>query len=434
MYEEEIHMPQESRLDEIETPNYDASMEDWLDGHEHRTLRRGDIVRGQIVYISDDVLLVDVGAKSEGVVPLSDLERSDSIDSYQEGDNVLVYCVTPEDRAGNIVLSISRAQVARDWERAQQAYDAGEVFQSRVAGHNKGGVIVYLGKARGFVPASQLAYHRRSQYQGTDSVQPWAELVGEELWLKVIECDAEQNRLILSEQAAQRQRRKSMRAELLAALEEGDVVTGEVTSLADFGAFVDLGGADGLIHVSELSWERVRHPSEVLSIGDEVEVQVISIDDERKRIGLSMKRLQQEPWSVIGERYKVGDLVTGTVTKLTNFGAFARMDEGIEGLIHISELANRLVNHPSEVVKSGDELTLRIIRIEPERRRIGLSLRQVEAETELAEADEPELESVNQAESEEPEPEPVDQIEPGEPEQPQLAEVVLGQVAGSDVD
>lgn len=380
MHLEETRTPHEPRTNEVETLDYDVSMEDWLDGHEHRVLRRGDIVRGKVVYVGEDALLVDVGAKAEGVVPLTDLERSDSVVTLEEGDNVLVYCVTPEDRSGNILLSVSKAQVARDWERAQALYDKGEVFQSRVAGHNKGGVIVYVGRVRGFVPASQLAHQRRGQYRDEDAAQPWSELMGEDLWLKVIECDAEQNRLILSEQAAQRQRRKSMRAELLATLAEGDVVTGEVTSLAEFGAFVDLGGADGLIHVSELSWERVKHPSEVLSIGDEVEVQIISIDDDRKRIGLSAKRLKPEPWSVIGERYQVGDLVQGTITKLTAFGAFARIDGGVEGLIHISELANRPVNHPSEVVKPGDEVTLRIIRIELERRRIGLSLRQAEDE------------------------------------------------------
>lgn len=433
MHEEETQMPHGSRVSEVEPLDYDVSMEEWLDGHEHRVLRRGEIVRGQVVYAGDDALLVDVGAKSEGVVPRTDLERSGSADTIAEGDTVLVYCVTPEDRSGNILLSISKAQIARDWERAHEMYDSGEVFQSKVAGHNKGGVIVYVGEVRGFVPASQLAHQRRGQYRDKNAAQPWSELIGEELWLKVIECDAEQNRLILSEQAARRQRRKAMRAELLAKLAEGDIVTGEVTSLADFGAFVDLGGADGLIHVSELSWERVRHPSDVLSIGDEVEVQVISIDDDRKRIGLSMKRLQAEPWSMIGERYQVGDLVQGTVTKLTVFGAFARIDGGVEGLIHISELADRPVNHPSEVVKPGDEVTLRIIRIEPERRRIGLSLRQAEEETLIADdqTDAAEVEDQSDQTDGEIGDYPEQQEELGEHPQP---EAVLEKMADSDVE
>lgn len=428
MQVEETHMPHDPRTSEVETLDYDVSMEDWLNGHEHRVLRRGDIVRGTVVYVGEDALLVDVGAKSEGVVHRTDLERSDSVGTLEEGDSVLVYCVTPEDRSGNILLSVSKAQVARDWERAQEMYNNGEVFQSKVAGHNKGGVIVYLGRVRGFVPASQLARQRRVQYRDKDAAQPWSELVGEEMWLKVIECDAEQNRLILSERAAQRQRRKGMRAELLATLAEGDVVTGDVTSLADFGAFVDLGGADGLIHVSELSWERIKHPSEVLSIGDEVEVQIINIDDDRKRIGLSAKRLKPEPWSVIGERYQVGDLVQGTITKLTAFGAFARIDGGVEGLIHISELANRPVNHPSEVVKPGDEVALRIIRIELDRRRIGLSLRQAE-ESAVSAKDEVEA--------------PTDQVAaevedhqeyPQELEKSPQPEVVLEEMGDSDVE
>lgn len=382
MYEKETHTPQEPRPDDLSMPASDVTMEDWLEGHDHRTVQRGDIVRGEVVHIGDYGLMVDVGAKSEGLVPTADLERldADRVDALEEGDNVLVYCVTPEDRNGNILLSMSQAQVAQDWEQAQEAHAAGEIFQSKVAGHNKGGVIVYFGKVRGFVPASQLGRRRRAHYNDADAAQPWSELLGEEIWLKVIECDADENRLILSEQAAVRQRRKGMREQLLAELEEGDVVTGEVTSLADFGAFVDLGGADGLIHISELSWAHVNHPSEVLRLGDEVEVQVISIDEERKRIGLSMKQLRPEPWEVIDEWYQVGDLAQGTVTKLTSFGAFARIDGGLEGLIHISELADRAINHPGEVVQSGDKVTVRVIRIEPERRRIGLSLRQASDE------------------------------------------------------
>ena len=385
--QEEIQTPHEFQTkaeDTSEFEEFEMSMEDWLgDGeHDHRRLRRGEIVRGYIVHIGDDGLMIDIGAKSEGLVPPNDLRRlgDEAVAELKEGDSVYVYCITPEDRQGNILLSLSQAQVARDWEEAAKLYESGELIQAEVAGHNKGGLIVYFGKVRGFVPASQLSRRRRGRYQNAESAQPWAELVGEELWLKIIECQPENNRLIFSEQAAARQRRKAMRDELLAGLKEGDVLTGEVTSLADFGAFVDLGGADGLIHISELSWERVKHPSEVLAIGDEVEVRVINVDTERKRIGLSLKRLQPEPWEVIEQNYQVGDLIQGTVTKITNFGAFAQVTGGFEGLIHISELTDRAITHPSEVVKIGDKVTLRIIRIEPERRRIGLSLRQVDDE------------------------------------------------------
>jgi small subunit ribosomal protein S1 len=365
-------------------------MADWLDEYfDHRRLQRGDIIPGRVVHISEDSIMIDVGAKSEGVVKGRELELMDSemLAQLREGDEVMVYVITPEDREGNILLSIKQAQLAMDWQRIQKLYEEGELFQAKVAGHNKGGLIVYLGQVRGFVPASQLDRRRRMQFQESGTAQPWDSMVGEELWLKVIEVDPSQNRLILSEQAAVRQRRKGKREQLFKELEEGAVVTGEVTSLADFGAFVDLGGADGLIHISELSWQRVKHPSEVLQVGDQVEVQVIHIDRERHRIGLSLKRLQPEPWEVIAEQCKEGDIVEGTVTKLTNFGAFVRINEGVEGLIHISELTDRAINHPKEVVREGQVVKARVIRIEPERRRIGLSLKQVdEDEVEAADA------------------------------------------------
>lgn len=382
MHADDSQMPPDRSATEMSVPMSDQLLEDWLAGHDHRPVRRGEILKGEIVQLGEEGLLVDVGAKSEGFVPSSDLGRlgDDLVADLHEGSEVLVYCVTPEDRDGNILLSISQAQVARDWEQAKAMYDAGEILQTTIAGHNKGGVIVYLGQARGFVPASQLARRRRAQFQSTDDSRPWADLVGEPVWLKIIECDAQENRLILSEQAARRQRRKGLRDQLLAELSVGDIVTGEVTSLAQFGAFVDLGGADGLVHISELAWERVRHPSDVVSLGEEVEVQVISIDEDRKRIGLSMKRLEPEPWDYVEDRFQVGDLVQGTITKVADFGAFARINGGLEGLIHVSELTDRVIDHPGQVVSSGDEVTVRIIRIEPERRRIGLSMRQVEIE------------------------------------------------------
>lgn len=357
------------------------SMADWLEEHfDHRRLRRGDIVTGRVVHISEESIMIDVGAKSEGVVKGREFELMDAetLAQLREGDEVMVYVITPEDREGNILLSIKEAQLAQDWQRVERLYEEGELVQARVTGHNKGGLIVYLGQVRGFVPASQLDRRRRSQFQESEGAQPWDSIVGEELWLKVIEVDPRQNRLILSEQAAMRQRRKGRREQLFQELQEGDVVVGQVSSLANFGAFVDLGGVDGLIHISELSWDRVKHPGEILQIGEQVQVQVINLDRERRRIGLSLKRLQPEPWEVIAQRCKVGDLVEGTITKLTNFGAFARIDEGVEGLIHISELTDRTITHPREAVREGDVVTARVIRIEPQRRRIGLSLRQVD--------------------------------------------------------
>jgi small subunit ribosomal protein S1 len=292
--------------------------------------------------------------------------------NLQVGSHVRAIVLTPEDRDGNLVISLAQAELDSDWNRAEELYASGEIFEGPVTNHNKGGVIVPVGKVRGFVPASQLARTRRKNAGQGGFL---AGLVGEKLWLKVIEVDRAQNRLILSELAALRQRSKAERERLLGELKEGDVVVGEVMSLADFGAFINLGGADGLIHLSELAWHRVNHPSEVLKVGDEVECVVLNVDRERRRIGLSLKRLQPEPWSQVAEKYQVGQLIEVTITKLASFGAFARISGDIEGLIHVSELDDRPVNHPREVVKEGDVVTVQIIRIDSDRKRIGLSLR-----------------------------------------------------------
>ena len=350
-----------------------------------RMPNRGDILEGTVVKIDPDQILVDIGFKSEGVVPGAELERIKP-ETIKVGDQVLVYVVNPEDKSGNVVLSLIRAQLERDWRNAEKLFESGEIFEATVSGYNRGGLIVRLGKVRGFVPASQLSTATR---EGNEEVQSddLAKLVGQKLKLKIIELDRGRNRLILSERAAIREWRRQQKERLLAELQEGDIVRGAVSSLCDFGAFVDLGGADGLIHLSELSWGRVSHPSEVLQVGDEVEVYVLKVDRKERRIGLSLKRLQPDPWSQVEEKYSVGQLVEGTITKLTNFGAFARLkDDEIEGLIHISELSDERVTHPREVVKEGDVLTLRIIRIDPERRRMGLSLRKV-ASAEYADLD-----------------------------------------------
>ncbi len=346
----------------------------------YQPLRQGEIRKGVIVQITPNEILVDLGLKSEGIVTSRDLERvpADFLASLQVGDEVPVYVVNPEDRYGNVILSLSRAQLAKDWERARELYESQEIFPGLVSSYNKGGVIVHIGSVRGFVPASQLD-PARYRFNRDTRETPWAELVGQTLQLKVIEIDPERNRLILSERAAIREWRKAQKERLLNELQEGEVRTGQVISLADFGAFVDLGGADGLIHLSELSWKRVNHPREVLELGQEVEVYVLNVDRENKRIGLSLKRLQPDPWTLIAEQYQVGQLVEGVITKLVKFGAFARIkgEEEIEGLIHISELSDDHVTHPQEVVHEGQEVIMRIIRIDTERRRMGLSLKRV---------------------------------------------------------
>jgi len=345
--------------------------------------KRGDTIEGTIVRIRPAEILIDVGYKSEGVVTARDLERLDP--EYRKGlkvgDKILASVLYPENRNGDMILSLSRALMEKDWQEAARLFEAEEILEKPVAGYNRGGVIVNLGRVRGFVPASQIASVRLSRDMDSPEREGiLGQLVGRNLKLKIIEIDRRRNRLILSERAAQREWREEQKARLLAELREGEVRHGVVSSLCDFGAFVDLGGADGLIHLSELAWKRVRHPREVLTLGQEVDVYVLGVDRDRRRIALSLKRLQKEPWSQVGEKYEVGQLVDCTITKLTDFGAFARLDEEIEGLIHISELSDEHIEHPREVVAEGQQVALRIIRIDADRQRIGLSLRRAQEE------------------------------------------------------
>jgi small subunit ribosomal protein S1 len=351
-----------------------------------RSFEKGQILEGTVVYISPDEILIDVGAKSEGIVTGRDINRlgPEFLAELKVGDQVLAYVIAPEDKNGNILLSLAKAQVEKDWREAERLFKAQEIFEGTVAGYNKGGLIVRLGRVRGFVPSSQLL---ASEDEEGSAEERKAKLVGKTIQLKVIELDRERNRLILSERAAMRDWRRQQKDKLLEELSEGDIRKGVVSSLCDFGAFVDLGDADGLVHLSEISWRRVTHPSEVLKPGQEVEVYVLNVDRERKRIGLSLKRLVPDPWSLIDEQYEVGQLVEGTITKLVKFGAFARLkDTDVEGLIHVSELADEHIAHPKEVVKEGDVLTLRIIKIDTTRRRMGLSLKRV-ASAEYVEQD-----------------------------------------------
>jgi small subunit ribosomal protein S1 len=293
--------------------------------------------------------------------------------ALQPGNERRVYVVQSEDREGRALLSIDKARQEKSWRRLQQSYEAGEVIEAKVVNYNKGGLLVSLDGVRGFVPASQVSGISRGPE--TQKQSDMARLVGTMLSMKVIEINRTRNRLILSERQAAQDVREGRKDELLSSLKEGDVRSGVVTSVCDFGAFVDIGGADGLVHLSEISWSRVKHPSEVLKPGDKVNVYVLSVDNDRKRIALSIKRTQDEPWTTVGERYHLGQIVEGTITQLASFGAFARIEDGIEGLIHVSEMGDGHAQHPRDVVQEGDTVQVRIIRIDPARRRMGLSMR-----------------------------------------------------------
>jgi len=358
------------------------------EGFDGRALKTGDVVEGVVVRTGADVL-VDIRQKTEAVISSQELESTPALRAnLQVGAPVLAVVLNPRDREGNIVLSLARAEVEHEWRELERKVVAAELIEAEVSDYNKGGLIVKVGKVRGFVPASQLVNPPRHAGAGeaADNAHLKA-LLGHRLRLKIIDIDRQRNRLILSERAAQRELRREQKDALIGQLREGQICRGEVTSLTDFGAFVDLGGADGLIHLSELAWGRVQHPRDILRVGESVEVCILSIDRERQRIALSLKRVGPEPWTQIETRYTLGQLVRATITKLADFGAFARLeDSGIEGLIHLSELSDTPVTHAHQVVKEGETLTLRIIRIDPAKRRLGLSLKRVRDE-EYAELD-----------------------------------------------
>lgn len=344
-------------------------------------LKRGTLVEGTVIATSPTQVTVDVGMEAQGIIPGHELEKmgKSTLDSLREGAPITVYVVNPHDHNGNIVLSVNRALEELDWQRAEEFRQSQEVFETRVAGYNKGGLIVRFGRVRGFVPQSQMGMDRRRTTAGETPEERWGKMVNEPIAVKVMEVDRSRNRLILSERSASRESREKRKEVLIEQLHEGEVRAGRVVSLEDFGAFVDVGGAEGLVHLTELSWKHVTHPRELLRVGQEVRVEVISVDRDAKRIGLSMKRQEPDPWDMIAINYNVGQLVRGRVTKLTKFGAFARLVDvpEIEGLIHISELSDRRVNHPREVVQENDELTLRVVKMDIANRRLGLSLKRV---------------------------------------------------------
>jgi small subunit ribosomal protein S1 len=350
-----------------------------------KSFKHGDVVEGTVVRIDKDEMLVDIGAKSEGVVSNRELygRHAETQPQLNIGDTVLVYVLQPESPEGHVVLSLRRAGLERKWRAMQELFEAGTIIDAPVIDHNKGGLIVDCG-IRGFVPISQIVdFPRRPQNeQPRDAAQEIAEklqpYIGRKLRLKILEVNRKANRLILSEKVALYEERREKRDELFSSLQVGQKVTGNVRSIAPFGIFIDLGGIDGLVHKSELSWNKVNNPEAGYKVGDEVEAEVIDINHERGRISLSIRRLQPDPWESTVADFKVGDVIDGTVTKLVNFGAFVRVREGLEGLIHISELSHQRVAHPGDVVHEGQVLKLKIISLDSERHRLGLSLKQAE--------------------------------------------------------
>jgi small subunit ribosomal protein S1 len=345
-------------------PNYDATIHPFSEG---------DVVSGKVVRIDQDEVLVDIGYKSEGVIPSNELSIRKTVKPSEEvqlGEEVDALVLTKEDQEGRLILSKKRARFEKAWRRIEKAADSGEPVEGTVIEVVKGGLILDLG-VRGFLPASLVDIRR---------VQNLDEFMGTKLECKVIELNRSRNNVVLSRRAVLEEERKEVREQILGRLEPGEVVEGKISNIVDFGAFVDLEGIDGLIHISELSWSHVNHPSEVVSIGDTVRVKVLDIDRDRQRISLGLKQTQEDPWQRVLNEYKEGDVVEGKVTKIVAFGAFVQILPGVEGLVHISELAQHHVESPAEVVRPGDELKVKILEVDDSRRRLSLSVKRVEGQ------------------------------------------------------
>jgi small subunit ribosomal protein S1 len=343
-------------------PNYDATLV---------LFEEGDVVSGEVVRIDKDEVLVDIGYKSEGVIPANELSIRKSIDPSDEvslGEEVDALVLTKEDQDGRLILSKKRARFEKAWRRIEAAAESGEPVQGSVIEVVKGGLIIDLG-VRGFLPASLVDIRR---------VQNLDEFMGQTIECRVIELNRSRNNVVLSRRAVLEEERKEQRQQILDRLQPGQVVEGAISNIVDFGAFVDLDGIDGLIHISELSWSHVNHPSEILSIGQTVPVKVLDIDRDRQRISLGLKQTQEDPWQRVVDTYNLGDELEGVVTKVVTFGAFVEILDGVEGLVHISELAHHHVENPREVVNQGDKVRVKILEIDSERRRLSLSLKRVE--------------------------------------------------------
>ena len=370
------------------------SLEDLLDQHDYDMPTEGDIRMGVIVANTPQGLIIDLGLKRDGIVPQSDLAKlePEEREALKVNDEVPVYVVQTEDPEA-LVVSIHLARLNQDWTEAEALMASGQIIEGEVIGYNKGGVIVPYGRIRGFVPISHLSDvtpgmgERRRQ-------QRLARLRGEMIGVKIIEVDRQRHRLVMSQREAQKEWEEKKRGELMEILQPGEIRTGRVSGMRDFGAFVDLGGADGLVHISELSWHRIDHPREVVKLGDEIEVYVLGVDQESGRISLSRKKLMPNPWDTVAQRYVQNQLVEGKVTRILDYGAFAEIEPGVEGLLHISQLSRNPVEDPRAVVKEGEVHLLRVVSIDQKRQRVGLSLKavtpteQIEwmAQKELAEA------------------------------------------------
>ncbi len=358
-------------------------LQELLDQHDYELPQAGDIRKGIIVAKNNQGIIVDLGLKRDGLVPPSDLSKlsAEDLAALNVNDEVPVF-ILDIDQPDSLVVSLHMAMLNQDWIEAEALMKSGEVVEGEVIGYNKGGAIIPYGRLRGFVPASHLT-DLTPGMSDRKRQQRLAKLRGEKLPVKIIEVDRRRRRLVFSQRDAQKEWEEKRKEELIEKLNEGDILTGRVSGLRDFGVFVDLGGADGLIHISELGWHRIDHPREVVKVGDEIEVQILRLDRDEQRISLSRKKVLPNPWDSVEERYEVNQLVEGTVTRILDYGAFAEIEPGIEGLLHVSQLSRTNIENVAEVVKEGETHLLRIVSIDPRRQRIGLSLKAVTAQEQI---------------------------------------------------
>ena len=368
-------------MDSIEKNNKSDVMAGVLESMEDfKPLKRGQIISGTVVIMTSEGALVNVGHKSEGLIPRNEMRTIENEDGFDKGNTITVMVIKGESYESPAVLSVDKMSHQRGWKRLVEAQNAQERIKGRIIGINKGGFLVDTENIQGFVPLSQIVTLskeqmqklRKGEWNHSDAAR---ELVGKELELVVMDADHVRSRVIMSEREADRQIQNERRAKIIETLSEGQIIPGKVTRISEYGAFIDIGGLAGLLHISEMAWVPVREITDIVTVGQEVTVYILGVDKENKRVSLSLKRLQEEPWETIHDKYKVGDLVDAEITKLTDFGAFARLGGLIEGLIHISELSNENVRDISDIVNSGDKVKVRILSIEFERRRLGLSLK-----------------------------------------------------------
>jgi small subunit ribosomal protein S1 len=358
----------------------EGQFENLVDDYQYDRPKQGQIIDGKVIRIYDDMILVDIGAKRDAIIPKNDLSKLDSgfLENISAGDHVPVYVFSAGAGDDDLLVSLDKGLTQEDWDQAQKHLEDNSLVDLKVVGYNGGGLLVEFNRLEGFIPNSHLtAIPRGSSSQKKDDIK--SNMIGTTLQAKLLEVDQKHGRLLFSERNAFQE----LRQRRLEELEKGRVLQGKVVNIVDFGAFIDLDGIDGLIHISELAWERVDHPSKLLSVGDQIEVEVMNVDIERERVSLTRKPLLPNPWEQLMEHHKIGDLVEGEVTNVRDFGAFVKVEEGVVGLVHVSEIGFTGSGHPKEVVKPGDKILARIIEIDPEKERLSLSMQRVTYEEQM---------------------------------------------------